>query len=79
MVADNAMLYNSVSLMPLSNWFEPDAVAAFDACLLGCVGWCDGQYFHCSFPTVIPEQSLHINTLELLTLMVAFKVWGLQW
>ncbi|VDI52487.1 Hypothetical predicted protein [Mytilus galloprovincialis] len=42
----------------------------------GCGGWMDGRYFHCSFPEFILDQNLHINLLEMLTIVVALKLWG---
>ena len=73
--------FNGVALMPLSDWSSPDAGVACDACLLGCGGWNEEecQYFHSPFPHFISSQSLHINALELLTLVVAIRLWGSQW
>ena len=34
------------------------------------------EVFHEEFPPFIIEQQLHINALELLTIVVALKVWG---
>jgi hypothetical protein len=72
-------LYNGVSMMAIEEWSEPDEVFACDACLVGAGGWCNGQYFHCSFPEFIQQDSLHINALELLTVIVCVKLWGSQW
>ena len=33
-------------------------------------------YFHCSFPAFILKQTGHINCLELLTIVLALKIWG---
>ena len=71
--------FNGVAMMPLADWSEPDGVVACDACLLGCGGWSDGHYFHSAFPPFIQVQSLHINALEMLTLVVALKLWGSGW
>jgi len=68
--------YNGVSMMPMSDWSNPDEILASDACLVGAGGWFNGKYFHCSFPEFIQSQSLHINALELLTVIVCFKLWG---
>ena len=68
--------YNGISMMPDSPWSEPDQVFATDACLEGCGGWCSGNFFHGKFPQFIMERHLHINALELLTVMVALKLWG---
>ena len=62
--------------MPVKDWSEADSVISCDACLQGAGGWYRGEYFHAKFPDHIMDQSLHINALELLTLMVALKLWG---
>ena len=74
-------LYNGVSMMALESWSLPDEVFATDACLTGCGGWfCEKQeYFHSEFPEFIVNANLSINALELLTVMVAAKVWGRHW
>ena len=36
-------------------------------------------FFHSSFPEFILSQKLHINALELLTVMVTVKLWGHNW
>jgi hypothetical protein len=68
--------YNGVSMMMIEEWTVPDGMFACDACLLGCGGWMCGEYFHCVFPASIRQLQLHINCLELLTIMVCVKVWG---
>ncbi len=48
--------------------------------LKGCGAWHEGrQFFHCSFPSFIQDKGLDINCLELLTIIVACKVWGKSW
>lgn len=69
-------LYNGVSMMDLTEWSEPDSIISCDACLVGCGGWFEGRYFHSEFPQFIKDQHLHINALELLTVVVALKLWG---
>ena len=68
--------YNGVSMMPLVNWSAPDAVLSCDGCFEGCGGWFDGKFFHASFPPEVRDLELHVNALELLTLMVSLKLWG---
>ena len=68
--------YNGVSLMPISDWSTPDAVLASDASLSGCGAWFQGSYFHSEFPSFIQRMCLHINALELLTIVVSLKLWG---
>ena len=50
-----------------------------DACLTGCGGICAHQYFHAVFPDFVLSQALDINCLELLTIVVALKLWGHLW
>ena len=73
--------YNGVSMMPLERWSQPDSVFASDACLVGCGAWEPelGQFFHAVFPDHIITQARHINGLELITIVVACKVWGRHW
>ena len=69
-------VYNGVSIIPEPVWSNPDAVISCDACLAGAGGWFNGKYFHTEFPKFIKDMGLHINALELLTVMVALKLWG---
>ena len=70
--------YNGVSMIPMEGWPSPDEVVVTDACLSGCGAWFDTQseYFHAEFPEEIKMLNLSINALELLTVVVAAKVWG---
>ncbi len=65
--------------MPLANWSVPDYTFASDACLVGCGGVAGNEYFHSSFPEFITSQELHINALELLSIVVCLKIWGNRW
>ena len=47
-----------------------------DACLTGCGGWFMGSFFHSKFPADLWSESLHINSLELVAIMVAIRIWG---
>ena len=73
--------YNGISMMTIEEWSEPDAVFASDACLIGCGAWFSGLglFFHSQFPKFILDMYLHINALELLSIIVATKVWGRHW
>lgn len=71
--------YNGVSMINIAQWTSPDEVFSTDACLAGCGGVCDGQYFHAVFPPFISAQTLDISSLELLTIVVALKLWGARW
>ena len=69
-------VYNGISILNLQDWTEPDEFFASDACLSGCGGLCGSFYFHTQFPDFIVEQNLHINALELLSIIVCLKLWG---
>ena len=71
--------YNGISMMPLANWSAPDVVFSSDACLVGCGGWSGSEYFHASFPGWLSDQNLHINALEMLTIVLCSKLWGGTW
>ena len=71
--------YKGVSVMFLEEWSCPDEVAASDACLSGCGGICNNFFFHTEFPHAILNLNLHINALELLTIVVCSKLWGHFW
>lgn len=70
--------YNGVSLMLQPGWKKPDSVIATDACLSGGGGinLHLKQYFHFQFPPKFLCKPYHINTLELIVLVVALKLWG---
>jgi hypothetical protein len=57
---------NGVDLM---NFFSSDA------CLTGCGGWFKCNFFHTVFPEFILDATLHINCLELLSIIVCLKMW----
>ncbi len=60
-------------MMAIEDWSSPDEIFATDACLVGGGGWCQGIYFHTSFADFIIQQGLHINALELFTVIVGLK------
>ena len=66
-------------MMDLNEWSEPIQLAASDACLSGCDSFSQGRYFHAAFPDFILTQTLHINCLELLSIMVTVKIWDKYW
>ena len=68
--------YNGVSMMLLEDFSEPDALFSCDAFPSSCGGMMQASYFHEEFPSFIQEKQLHINALELLTIVVALKLWG---
>ena len=66
-------------MMDFEWWSEPDQFWATDACLVGAGGTFADSCFHCEFPEFICRKNLHINNLELLTIVVAVKLWGHLW
>ncbi len=68
-------------MMAIEEWPQPDEILATDASLNGCGGWnaASRQFFHTLFPLMITKQDLHIYCLELLTIIVAVKIWGHEW
>ena len=71
--------YNGVSIISTASWSAPGEVFTTDACLVGCGGICAKEYFHVEFPDFIVSSSLDINSLELLTIVVALKLWCHRW
>ena len=71
--------YHGVSMITSNNWSSPGEVFNTDACLTGCGGICARYYFHAEFPEFISIQRLDIIYLELLTIVVALKLWGHLW
>ncbi|XP_019643774.1 PREDICTED: uncharacterized protein LOC109484856 [Branchiostoma belcheri] len=73
-------LFNGVSLLTPDIYCAPDEVVATDACLTGCGGICNGEFFHSRFPTAVLEQyGAKIHVLEMLTIVVAARKWGPGW
>ncbi len=70
--------FNGVSLIPALEWAEVDAIIESDACLSGggAVNYASKEFFSTRFPEHIEEAQLAINELELLTILLALKVWG---
>ncbi len=71
--------FNGMSLLPSLKWSQPDSVITSDACLSGCGAliWTDQgcEYFHTEFPSFIMGLELCVNALELLSVIVAVKLW----
>lgn len=55
--------------MEIAVWLETDSLLLSDDCLTGYRAICFDQYFHAEFPSFIAKQQLHINCLELLTIV----------
>ena len=64
--------YNGVSLIKSDPWINDPLFLSTDGCSTRARG-----YFHSTFPDHILQRHSHdINVLELLTVMVALKLWG---
>ena len=71
--------YNGVSLISSLTWMAPDTVFATDACLSGCGGLSQSQYFHVVFPPAVIAKLSEIHLLEALAILVALRLWGHLW
>ena len=71
--------YNGVSLISSLTWMAPDTVFSTDACLSGCGGLSQSQYFHVVFPPAVIAKLSEIHLLEALAILVALRLWGHLW
>jgi hypothetical protein len=73
--------YNGVSIMLTEQWSQPDITFTSDSCLSGFGAWnpTARTYMKGKFPTHIIDTTQHINQLELLTIVLAAKLWGHTW
>ena len=49
--------FNGVALIPDARWGDPDAVLVTDACLVGCGGVCEEEFFQSEFPVGIDQSA----------------------
>ena len=68
--------YNGITMMSINEWSNPAEHFSCDASLEGLGAINSDQYFHAVFPSFIQDLHLHINSLELLTIVVSLKMWG---
>lgn len=68
--------FNGTCMIPELHWTEADSVLQCDACPSGAGAKFLDSAFHSTFPEFILSQSLHINALELLVVIVAVKLWA---
>jgi len=66
--------YDGVSVVPQDTILADVQLFATDACLSGCGAICFNEYFKCTFPDSFHLR--HINELELITIVVAIKLWA---
>jgi hypothetical protein len=69
-------LFNGISMMMRKKWSKPDGIFTSDACLSGCGGMLKERLFHVEFPHSILDEHLHINALEMLSVIACLKMWG---
>ncbi|CAC5359467.1 unnamed protein product [Mytilus coruscus] len=72
-------LYNGVLMMLIEEWSKPDEIFSSDAYMTDCVGMFKEHFFQVEFPDSIVNEQLHINALEMLTVVVqkvCLKLWG---
>lgn len=70
--------YHRISLIKPSPWDFECLNFSTDACLQGGSATCQAECISFVFPDCIALQSLHINALELFTIVVALKHWAPQ-
>lgn len=66
-------VYNGTSVICTFPWSSPDELISSDACLVACGALSTRGFFHKAFPKQIVDLNLHINALEMLTLVVAVR------
>ena len=69
--------FNNKAIISTQLWSQPDAVFATDACLSGAGGVGGQYYFHVPFPPQFGDW--HISALELLSILIAVKLWSHRW
>jgi len=69
-------VFPGVSLMLEQEWINPDTLVSTDACLQGGGGWLHGEFFSVPFPQFVLDREWHINSLELLVLLLALRLWA---
>ena len=70
--------YNGMSMLWLYDNLTPNSYIATDTCMIGGGGHCGKEYFHFKFSEEVLHQVDHILQLELLTVVVAIKLWVKQ-
>ena len=60
-------------------WSDPDIAFSTDACLTGCGGLSDTEYFHVVFSQSVLNEFPHIHHLELLAIIIAVRLWSHAW
>ena len=68
--------YNGTSILWLQDMIEPDILIASDASMIGGRAVCNKEYFHVKFPETILQITSTIAQREILTIMIAVKLWS---
>ena len=69
--------FDGITIIPPVKWDAPDTIIQTDSNLERGGGWSHGEAFITRFPNWIKQdRDIHINELELLTVIVAVKVWS---
>ncbi|CAG2215233.1 unnamed protein product [Mytilus edulis] len=63
-------------MMLREEWSKPNEIFSSDACMTDCSGIFKQHFFHVEFLDAIVNEQLHINALEMLTVVVCLKLWG---
>ena len=62
--------------MIFEEWSKSDAFFSSDVCPTGCGGIFESNFFHSNFPEFVINMDLHINILEIMSVIVCIKLWG---
>ena len=69
--------FDGITIIPEPTWCRPDEVIATDASLIMGGGWSRPNYFKTVYPEWLKNKpDVSINELELITVVVALKLWG---
>ena len=77
-ILDLLPCYNGVKMMDKGE-VECQDELELDACMTGCGAFTGAQYYAAQFPESVQNEGHTIAHLELLTIVVAVKVWAGQW
>ena len=61
--------------MSLEDWSAPDDICHATHVWMASVHFLEKQFFHSNFPSLITDDHLHINCLEMLVVIVAVQIW----
>ena len=71
--------FDGITMITPAKFYPPDAIFSTDSCLQGCGGWCNGKAFKAKIPEWLQKkENVHINELELLTVIIAIRKWATE-